>query len=274
MLEFFGRGPAGNGGVVGGGLQILADGDDVHAGGAEVAEGLGNLVLLLAEAEHDAGFRHKAAALRVAQEVERAVVARGFADGALEPFDRFEVVVEDVGLGVEDGVEGFGLAAKIGDEDFDGGLGIAVADGANGGGPDAGATIEQVVAGDGGDDGVAETHFGDGIGDTGGFAEIEFGGAPGLHGAEGAGTRADVAQDHDGRGAAGPAFTHVGALGGLADGVQVMVVHQLAGFAVAGAGGKLGAEPVGLAGGGGHDGGIIEETEGKGEEKRGTGRNA
>ena len=82
-----------------------------------------------------------------------------------------------------------------------------------------------------------------GLGDAGGFAEVEFGGAAGLDRAEVAGARADVAEDHDGGGAAGPALAEVGALRALADGVELVFVHERADGVVAGAAGKFGAEP-------------------------------
>ena len=44
--------------------------------------------------------------------------------------------------------------------------------------------------------------------------------------AEAAASRADIAQDHQSRRPRAPAFSHVRALGGLADGVQAMIVHQ------------------------------------------------
>ena len=135
------------------------------------------------------------------------------------------------------------FALPIGREDFDGGLGVTVADGADGGGPDGGAAVGEFVAGDGSDHAMAQAHFGDGIGDTGGFAEVEFRGAAGLDGAEITGARADVAEDHHRGGAAGPAFAEVRALRALADGVELVFIHEGADGLVAGAAGEFGAEP-------------------------------
>ena len=67
---------------------------------------------------------------------EGAVIARGFTDRTLEAFDRFEVVVENIGAGVEHQVKVFLLAAKVGGEYFDGAFGHAMVDGADCSRPD------------------------------------------------------------------------------------------------------------------------------------------
>ena len=76
-----------------------------------------------------------------------------------------------------------------------------------------------------------------------GLTEVELGGAAGLDRAEVARARADVAQDHHGGGAARPALAEIGALRALADGVELVLIHQPAGGGVAGSGRQLGAEP-------------------------------
>ena len=203
--ELLGRHPAVDLPVLRGGLQVLAEREDVHLLGGDVAQALFDLGRRLAEAEHDSGLRGEAARLGVAEHGEAALVAGLHADGLLEALDGLDVVVEDVGLGVEHGVEVVGAALPVGGEHLDGALRVAVLGGADGGGPDAGAAVLQVVAGDGGDDAVAEAHLGDGVGDAGGLAQIELGGAAGLDRAEIAGARADVAEDHHRGRAAGPA---------------------------------------------------------------------
>jgi hypothetical protein len=250
--EFVGVGPAGDGPVLGGGLEVLADGEDVDAVGGDVAEGLLDFVGFFAEAEHDAGLGGEIAGFGVAEDGAGAVVAGLDADGFLEAFDGLEVVVKNIGLGVEDEVEEVGLAFPVGGEDFDGGGGHAVADGADGGGPDGGTAVLEFIAGDGGDDTVAEVHLGDGFGDAGGFSEVVFGGAAGLDGAEITGAGADVTQNHEGGGAAGPAFAEVGALGALANGVELVFVDEFADGVVTGAGREFGAEPSGFTQGIGH----------------------
>ena len=207
----------------------------------------GASVLLFADAEHNAGLGDKAATLRVAEDGAGAVVAGLHADGFLQAFDGLEVVVVDVGLGVEDDIDVLHVAFEIGHQNFDRGSGAAVLDGANRHRPDGGTTVGEFIAGDTGDDAVFEIHLRHGVGDAGGFAEVELCGTASLDRAEIAGARADVAEDHHGGGAAGPAFAEVGALRALADGVQFVLVDELAGGVVAGAGRQFGSEPGGLA---------------------------
>jgi hypothetical protein len=152
-------------------------------------------------------------------------------------------VVEDVGLRVEHEVDMGEVALEVGREDLDRGMRIAVTDRPDGRGPDAGAAVGEFIARHAGDDAVTEIHRGHGLGDAGGLAEVELGRAPGRDGAEGARAGADVAQDHQGRGPARPAFAEVGALRALADRVQPMFADQPVGGHVTGAAREPGAEP-------------------------------
>ena len=99
--EFFGRDPAVDRGVFLARREILADGQDVHVGGGDVADQLGDLFLAFADTEHDAGLGDEVAGLGVLEHPEGAVVAGGLADRTLQAFNRLEVVIEDVGTRVE-----------------------------------------------------------------------------------------------------------------------------------------------------------------------------
>ena len=177
-----------------------------------------DLFLGLSEAEHDTGLGRETTALGVLQDRTRAIVAGLHAHRALEAFDGFEVVVENIGLGVEDDVDLLKLADEVGDQHLDGALRILVPHGPNGRGPHARAAVLEVVAGDGSDHAMAQAHFKDAVGHTGGLAQVMLGGPAVLDRAEIAGARADVAQDHHRGRAAGPALADVRALRALADG--------------------------------------------------------
>src|SRR5271165_296629 len=64
------------------------------------------------------------------------------------------------------------------------------------------------------------------------------------HGAEAAGAGADVPQNHEGGGAVLPAFTHVGAAGALANGVQVQGAHGALEFLIAFTAKEFDAQPL------------------------------
>src|SRR5205085_1368818 len=66
------------------------------------------------------------------------------------------------------------------------------------------------------------------IGDPQRLQRVVPGRHPGLHVAKAAAPGADVAEDHEGRGAALPAFADIGAVRLLADGVQVVLLDRLA----------------------------------------------
>ena len=110
-----------------------------------------------------------------------------------------------------------------------------------------GAAIGQIIAVDRGDDDVREAEVGDRVGDVLRLVGIERRRQAGRDIAEGAGARADLAHDHHGGVLLGPAFTDIGAAGLLADGDQIVLAHDLLGFAIDRRAGRPHADPVRLA---------------------------
>jgi hypothetical protein len=91
-----------------------------------------------------------------------------------------------------------------------------------------GASVEQIVAVDHGEHHVLKRHRRDGPRHVLGLAHVDLSaGVAGRHGAEAAAARADVAEQHHGRGALAPALAHVRAAGLFADGVQVELAERL-----------------------------------------------
>jgi len=119
-----------------------------------------------------------------------------FANGFLKAFDGFQVVIKNVGLGIQNDVELIGVALKIGCEHFDGGIRATIANGPDGSGPDIGTSILQIISCHRCDDAVSQSHFGHGFGDSWWFSQVQLGRFPGIYGAEGAGPGANVAKDH------------------------------------------------------------------------------
>ena len=76
--------PAVHGQMLRRGLEVLADGEDIHAVGDEVAQALLDLVGAFAEAEHEAGFCGEAAGLGVAEYAAGAVIPGLHAHGLLQ----------------------------------------------------------------------------------------------------------------------------------------------------------------------------------------------
>jgi hypothetical protein len=210
------------------GLEILADGDDVNVGAAEIAEKGVDLVFGFTEANHEAGFgeRGGTVALREGEHVEGLLVEGLGADGTVEAGDGLHVVIEDMGLSVEDAGDGGGVAAEVGCEDFDLGFRESGAYLTDGFGEMGGSAVGEFIAIDAGDDDVAEAHGGGHAGDVGGFGRIGRGFVAALgDGTEGATPGTDVAEDHEGSCAAVEALVDIGAAGGLADGVEVVAAE-------------------------------------------------
>ena len=90
------------------------------------------------------------------------------------------------------------------------------------------SAIVKIVAIDGRYDGMGKPQLFDRLGDAGGLGGIECAGEPGPDIAEGAGTRASVAHDHEGRVFFLPAFADIGAARLLADGHELMFLDNFA----------------------------------------------
>src|SRR5438270_4570179 len=87
-----------DGHMLGRGLEILADGEDINAHGSQIAHGLENLLARLAQPYHDAGLGQtvRQQSLDDVEHVERkAIPGSARADAPEDALDRFEVVVED-----------------------------------------------------------------------------------------------------------------------------------------------------------------------------------
>ena len=101
------------------GPQVLAQGEDAHAGVAQVGHRPAHLVVRLAHPEDDPGFGHEAGVGGAGEDGQAPGVGGRRAHHPLEPGDRLEVVIEDVGPDTEDRVEGVGVALAVGDEKLD-----------------------------------------------------------------------------------------------------------------------------------------------------------
>ena len=146
-----------------------------------------------------------------------------------------------------DGLDGAVLAQEIGRQHFDRRLRAARADRADHGGEMRGAAVGKIVAIDRGDDHMGQPELGHRLGDVLRLCGIERARQPGLDVAEGAGAGAGVAHDHEGGVLLLPALADIRAAGLLADGVQAVGPHDLAGRGIAGRDRRPDPDPVRLA---------------------------
>ena len=177
-------------------------------------------------------------------------------------------MVEDFGLRVDDYLDGVVAALEIGDEDFYLAAGRLPADLVDDHGKGARAAEDIVVTVHAGDDGMLEAEGGDGFGNATGFIVIDGVRTALGHGAEAAAARADVAQHHESGGLVVPALADVGAMGALADGMEVEVAGELFEGVEIVAGGSLGFEPVRLGRGMARRRADLNEIEGGGRKAR------
>ena len=154
-------------------------------------------------------------------------IARARTHGEIARRHRFEIVIEDVGLGRDHFFERAVLAQKIRRQHFDRRLRAALADGADRLREMIGAAVIEIVAIDRRHDDMRKTELGGRLGDILRLERIERARQARAHIAEGAGARAGVAHDHEGGVLLLPALADIGAARLLADRVQAVGAHDL-----------------------------------------------
>lgn len=176
VFELVWRDPSVDGEVVACWLEVLSDGEDV-AGVAGVCvlscaacavvfacafddfvHEVEDFVVSFADADHDAGFGDAALLFDTAEEFDGAFELCAWAYGWVHAFYAFDVVVDDVRFGVDDGLECVPVALEVWDEDFDGHARACVDGSSDGVCPDGGAAVLEFVAVDACDDDVFEVH--------------------------------------------------------------------------------------------------------------------
>ena len=219
----------------------------------QVVHRLEDLVLGLAETQHQAGLGQpiRAVTLGVRQHTQRLLVARaGIAHRMGEPTHRLDVLREDLEPGVDHGLDVGRDALEIRDQGLDRGLRHQVLDGPHRGGEMRRAAVRQVVAVDGGQHDIAQTHQLHGARGVARLLGVEPAAwVAGVHRAETAGTGADLAHQHQRRGAGVPALADVRALGLFTDRRKAMLAHGAAHGFVVRAAGERRLEPARLAAG-------------------------
>ncbi len=110
--------------------------------------------------------------------------------------------------------------------------------------------VVEIVAVDRGHDDMLKAKLGDGVADALGLVLVERAGQPRAHVAKGAGARAGVAHDHEGRVPLVPALADVGAARLLADGRELEFANQAHGLGEYGRAGSAHPDPGRLAGDG------------------------
>src|SRR5258706_1712645 len=212
------------------GLQVLADGQHVDIVRAQIAHYREDFGIGLAEADHQAGFGRYARikALELLQQRERVPIVAARPRLLVEPRHRLQVVVHHVGRrGSEDFQRAIEASAEIRDQYFERGLRAQLAHRSDAVDEVLGAAVAQVVPVHAGDDHIAERELRNGLGEVPRLLGIR-GERPAVrHVAERAASRADVAEDHEGRRALAEALGDVRAGGFLAHGVQLLPAQDV-----------------------------------------------
>ena len=246
--ELVGRHEAHHGMMLARRLQILADGQEIDIGGAQVVHQLEHLVALLAEPHHDPGLGEHARVdlLDLLQQADRRKIARARPDCEVLRRHGLEVMIEHVGLGGDDRRQHARFAQEIRRQDLDRGRRAERADRTDCLREVLGAAVGEIVAVDRSHHHMMQSELRGRLGDAKRLAWIERARQPGLDVAEGARPRAGVAHDHEGRVLLFPALADIGAASFFADGVEPIAPDDGVGIEIAARHRRLDADPVGL----------------------------
>ncbi len=240
--------------VLGGGLQVLADGEDLDAGArgcrarvARTSSGASprpTMMPVFTRPSYSPASRRRAAS---ASSAEAAVVAAARPRLAVEARHGLHVVGEDLGRRAEHDVESVGHAAEVRGQDLDRGARVAFVDGLmtcvrSGRRRRRGRSSRSTEVITAWRSPMTETASAT----CSGSSRVDAGlRTPRGHGAEAAAAGADVAQDHEGgRAVLAPALVDVRAAGLLADGMEAQAVHELADLVVGGRRREPDAQPL------------------------------
>mmetsp|Transcript_5130 Transcript_5130/g.22907 ORF Transcript_5130/g.22907 Transcript_5130/m.22907 type:complete len:436 (-) Transcript_5130:137-1444(-) len=218
--------------VGGRGAKVLAQREDVHPGVLAVPHRLGDLLVALAQSEHDASFGDQTLGSRrlgVPQDAEGLIVPGSRVPHAfLQPLHRLDVVSENVQTRVGEVRHRALVALKVRREALGEDLGLERLEGPDGPREVLGSAVGDVVAVHRRQHDVADAPLRDGLGGVLGLHLVGGRGrGRGVHRAEAASARARVAEDHDRRGSrvAVPALAQVGAHGLLAHGGELEILE-------------------------------------------------
>ncbi len=230
-------------------LQVLAEGQHVDVVLAHPLHDLDDLVVGLAQAEHQPGLGRyvRNHLLELLQQVQRPLEVRARPRGAVQARYRLQVMVEHVRRLVGGDLQGdVHATAIVGHQGFQLDPRRQLADLAQAVGEVLGAAVAQIVAVHRGDHHVLQPQVGDGDGQVGRLVDVQRLRPAMTDVAERAASGADIAHDHEGRGAAGEALAQVRAGRLFADAVQLVLAQQLLDAVDLGGNRDAHADPVGF----------------------------
>ena len=206
--------------MLGRGPQILANRGDLDPNCGKVRQSLFDFVATLPQSHHQAGLGGEARCTATSQDGQTPKIASRRAYRVLKAGHGLDVVIQDIGPGIQNELEGSHITLDVTDQDFNLRVRLALANGANGLGNRAGATIFKVVTSNTRDDGVGKIQSDHGLSHTGRFGGVERHWLTGVDETETTGSSAPLTIYHEGGCAVLPALEDIRAARLFAHGHQ------------------------------------------------------
>ena len=211
-----------------GGLQILPNGEHITTVFQQIVHDLEHLFLGFAQACHHTRFGAFASGFGAFDLLQTALVFGLRANLAVKARNGFHVVGHHLLARADHQFQSLPFGPHIGNEGFNGGLRRLLFDLAHGLVPDFGPFVFEFVSVDRSDHRVFDLHESNGFGHPSGLIGVQFWRTSGGYRTKRAGPRTHIAQDHKSSGTFAPTFAHIGTMPTLANGVQLVLVYQLA----------------------------------------------
>lgn len=174
------------------------------------------------------------------------VVLPGPVDSRIEGFDGFQVVIEDIRCGLENGFESLWISPEIRDQNFDSRPRTFGPDLADRLGEERGPSVPQIVACHRSDDSVIQVESDHGLGDVMGVIPLGRKRIAFSYGTKSAVSRARVPEEKKSGGFFLPAFPDIGTPGTLTDRVETVSFQNARHAEKTAIGRQTDFEPIGL----------------------------
>src|SRR5436305_1966855 len=209
--------------------KILPDGEYIDLVRAHIMHDFDNLIPCLAQSQHEAGLGWRGGIhfFGPLEHLERTLVDGLRAHALVQPGNGFDVMIENIGPGIDHDLQRVIDTLEIGRQYFDFTIGVETANPTDSSGENGSAAIFEFVTVDRGDHSMAQGHLLHRFGDTFRFLPVKANWATGLYSAKAAAACADAPQYHECGGFVAPAFADIWAARLFTYGVQFFAAHQL-----------------------------------------------
>jgi hypothetical protein len=168
------------------GLQVLPECEHLAINRSQILHHIQNLLPLFSQTKHHSCFRNHSAQPCMIQNIKGSLVFSLGTNGFVEPGNGFDVMIQNIGSGINHEIDGIKHAPEVWNEDLHSDTLIYLSDLPDGLRKNGSAAIGKLITIDGGNDRMADSHRLDSIGNASGLSTVELSRPARLHRAKAA----------------------------------------------------------------------------------------